>query len=54
MSIADQTDLAVTAELLKAGLLPADDVPTYDENLLKEAIRAVAERLHYDAYRRDR
>lgn len=45
MSISEETDLRVTAELLKAGLLPAEDVPTYDEATFMAAIRIIAERI---------
>lgn len=52
MSIADETDLKVTAELLRAGLLPTEDVPQYPVEDLKAAIAAVANRLNQAAYRR--
>lgn len=51
MSIADQTDLKVTAELLKAGLLPP--APSYDKAALKGAIVQVTERLYF-GWRRPR
>ncbi|WP_375462969.1 hypothetical protein [uncultured Methylobacterium sp.] len=51
MSIADQTDLKVTAELLKANLMPP--APSYDKDVLKAAIEQVTERLYF-AWRRPR
>ncbi|MGW9821915.1 hypothetical protein ACUXK4_004504 [Methylorubrum extorquens] len=42
MSIADQTDLQVTAELLRAGLLPAEDAPPYPREVLEAAVAKVA------------
>nr|USU31527.1 hypothetical protein NG677_19730 [Methylobacterium sp. OTU13CASTA1] len=50
MSIADQTDLLVTARLLRAGLYqPSAPYPT---ETLKRAVAGVAKRLTYAPLRR--
>jgi hypothetical protein len=52
MSIADETELRVTAELLRAGLLPAEDAPPYPREALEAAVAKLARRLVWAAYLR--